>query len=115
MKDKTIKDYENATTSGVCANATTSGEYARATTAGAYADASALGVNSVASALGVHSKAMCGVGGSIVIADWREAKGVLVLRKVYSAKCGGKIRGTTIKPNTWYWFENGELQQGGFD
>jgi len=33
----------------------------------------------------------------------------MVIKKIYSAKVGEKIKGVIIKPNIYYWFENGKL------
>jgi saccharopine dehydrogenase-like NADP-dependent oxidoreductase len=44
--------------------------------------------------------------GWIVISNWEDGKIV----EIFSKKPGQKIKGTVIKTNTWYWFENGGLK-----
>ena len=123
----TTGEWANASTTGEWANASTTGEWAHASTTGykAYAStmgkrahaltaeykayASTMGENSISCALGVESRCKA-VKGFIVIVDWRY-KDEWFIEKVYSAKVGDKIKGVVIKPDTWYWFENGKLME----
>jgi hypothetical protein len=49
------------------------------------------------------------VKGWIVLVDWRQRNNNWVIHNIHKAKVGQKIKGITIKPNTWYWFANGKL------
>ena len=78
-------------------------------TTGDYAHANTAGEEAVACALGVNSKAKASQGW-IVIVDWRP-QDKWTINNIYHAKVGGKIKGIKIKPDTFYWFEDGELKQ----
>lgn len=83
-------------------------EYAHANTSGSYAHANTSGNESIACALGVESKAKA-ENGWIVIVNW-VYKTKWQVQKIHSAKVGSKILGVKIKPNVWYWFEDGVLK-----
>ncbi|HRH83617.1 MAG TPA: hypothetical protein PK210_05205, partial [Bacteroidia bacterium] len=93
------------------AHANTSGNYAHANTSGNEAHANTSGYNSISCSLGIHSKSKA-VKGWIVIVDWifdndfKEWK----INNIHSSKVGWQINGVTIEPDTWYWFEEGELK-----
>lgn len=59
--------------------------------------------------IGIDSRAKADKG-FIVISDWR-IESEWALHNVYAKKVGQKLKGKTIKPNTWYWFENGVLME----
>ena len=99
----------HANTAGDKAHANTAGYKAHANTAGDYAHANTAGEEAVACALGVNSKAKASQGW-IVIVDWRP-QDKWTINNIYHAKVGGKIKGIKIKPDTFYWFEDGELKQ----
>jgi len=99
--------YAHSATAGYGARSTTAGDYAHSATAGNHARSATAGKNSIACALGCGSRTKAGPGGAIVLADWGDDG---TLRGVYAAKVGEKIKGVTIKADTWYWFENGELK-----
>ncbi|MCT4665651.1 MAG: hypothetical protein N4A45_10495 [Flavobacteriales bacterium] len=105
----TTGDYAHATTTGDYAHATTTGDEAHATTTGDEAHATTTGDEAIASALGVKSKAMA-KNGWIVVADWRYINHKWTINNIHSVKVGGEILEVQIKPNTFYWFEDGQLK-----
>jgi hypothetical protein len=50
--------------------------------------------------------------GWIVIVDWRWNKKTdkWEIKEIYHAKVGSKIKSTKIKPDVFYWFEDGKLK-----
>ena len=78
-------------------------------TAGNYAHANTAGEEAIASGLGIQSKAKA-VKGWIVIVDWLYKDNKWVIRNIHHAKVGRKIKGVTIKSDTYYWFKDGELK-----
>ena len=60
----------------------------------------------------MKSRAMI-VNGWLILVDWRFDKyaSKWYINNIHSVKVGSEIEGTTIEPNTWYWFEDGELKQ----
>ncbi len=97
----------HAATTGYRANAATTGDRANAVTTGCFAHAIVSGKQSIAAALGINSFAAAPIGGFIVLADWRENEGKCEL-------CGVKtflVDGKTIKGDTYYTLENGELME----
>ena len=107
-----VKDSKTTiNTSGDYAHANTSGYYANANTSGYYANANTSGDESISSSLGVRSKAKAKKGW-IVLVDWnKDEKDKWFIKDIYRAKVGRhKIKGVLIKPDVWYWIENGELK-----
>ena len=101
-----------ATNTGYRSAATNTGNYSAATNTGEQSAATVKGQNSVAMACGIYGKAKAKEGGCIVICDWRkDDNNNWYINDIYSAKVGGKIKRTTIEPNTFYWFENGRLRK----
>ena len=114
-KVKKIKNTTNtsgykahANTSGNEAHANTSGDYAHANTSGNRAHANTSGGEAISCAIGISSKAKASKGW-VIITNWVYDK-KYVIKNIYSKKVGQKIKGVTIKADTWYWFENGELK-----
>ena len=79
-----------------------------ANTAGNKAHANTAGDEAIACALGIKSRAKA-INGWIIIVDW-QYKERWYIKQIYHAKVGGKIKTTKIKPDTWYWFEDGKLK-----
>lgn len=101
----------HATTSGDMSNASTYGDLSNAMTSGDYSHASTAGKDSIACALGIRAAARA-YNGWIVIVDWRySTKNDWYIHKIYTAKVGQKIKGVTIKPGLYYWFDNGVLKE----
>lgn len=94
IKQTTIESKETKNTSGDYAHANTSGDEA------------------IASSLGVKSRAKA-VKGWIIITDWRycSEQHKWKIENIHSSKVGGQIEGINIKPDTYYWFENGKLME----
>lgn len=88
------------------------GDCSVATNTGNCSVAQVTGANSVAFACGCMAKAAASKKGFIIICDWRERNGGdYFIEKIYTAKVGGKIKGVKIEPDTFYWFDDGELKQ----
>ena len=88
------------------------GNRSAATNTGYSSAAQVTGANSVAFACGYMAKAAASKKGFIIICDWRERNGgKYYIKKIYTAKVGGKIKGIKIEPDTFYWFDGGELKQ----
>ena len=105
-------NYSAATNTGYRSAATNTGNYSAATNTGNYSAAQVTGSNSVALACGYKAKAAASEKGFIIICDWRESNdGNNYIKKIYTAKVGGKIKGVKIEPDTFYWFDDGELKQ----
>jgi len=98
----------HANTSGNRAHANTSGDEAHANTSGDEAHANTSGDEAISCAIGISSKAKASKGW-VIITNWVYDK-KYVIKNIYSKKVGQKIKGVTIKADTWYWFENGELK-----
>lgn len=88
----------------------TTGRWAHSSTTGNWANSSTTGENSISIACGILSKVK-GEKGFIFIADWREKNDKWYIQKTYTAKVGEKILRKTIKPNYWYWFQDGKLME----
>ena len=92
--------------------ATNTGDYSAATNTGNQSAAQVTGANSVAFAYGYKAKAAASEKGFIIICDWRKSNdGKYYIKKIYTVKVGGKIKGVKIEPDTFYWFDDGELKQ----
>ena len=49
--------------------------------------------------------------GAIVIVDWRvDDHSKWIINRIFAAKIGDEILGVKIKPEVYYWFEDGELK-----
>lgn len=79
-------------------------------TTGNSAHSSTTGENSISIACGIQSKAKAKKG-FIFLADWRLKNNDWHIYKTYTAKVGEKILRKTIKPNHWYWFQDGKLME----
>jgi len=102
-------DASASTNTGDRSASTNTGDASASTNTG-YASASRVtGKNSIALAFGINSRASASQGGWIVIADWRN-NGQWYIKDVYKAKVFEKIKNTKIKPDVYYWFENGKLK-----
>jgi hypothetical protein len=102
----------HANTSGDNAHANTSGDNAHANTSGWKSHANTSGDNAIACALGIQSKAKA-VNGWIIIVDWQQDENSnWVIKNIHNSKVGGIILDTEIKPDIFYWFENGILKEG---
>ena len=115
----TMGSCSHVTTMGYMSHATTTGEGSHATTMGNRSHATTTGYRSYAATTGEGSISV-GVGllnrvksekGWIVLTDWRRnADGSRKIHQIYATPVGGSIGDTEIKPNVWYWFDNGELR-----
>ena len=99
-----------ATNTGYSSVATNTGYSSVATNTGDWSKASVTNENSAAFAFGFESKAMSKKGW-IIIVDWRIDNHERYINQIYTAKVGQKIKNKKIKPNHWYWFENGKLKE----
>ena len=96
---------------GDCSVASNSGYRSVASNLGDCSVAEVEKENSAAFAFGYLAKAKA-KDGWIIIVDWRkDAKGNTYIENIYSAKVGGKIKDKKIKPDTFYWFEDGKLMK----
>lgn len=112
----TINEYTDATTegdlslaitAGMMGDATTNGEMSHAIAGGEFSSASVADKNSIACVLGHNSRVKGELGSWLVATEWQYNKGEdkYTLLGVVTAKVDGK----KIKPNVWYWAENGRL------
>jgi len=101
----------HAAATGDFGHAAATGNSGHAAATGDFGHAAATGDFGVAASLGIFSKAMAGGKHSwIVICDWRKRRdGSMFIHNIVSSKPGKKIGETTVRINTWYWFENGKL------
>ena len=109
-KAATSGNGAHSATSGNGAHSATSGDYAHSATSGNGAHSATSGKNSIACSLGKQSRVKAGDGGWIVVVDWRYVGGESVINKIHTARVGCKLLGQKIKPNVWYWFEDGVLK-----
>ena len=100
----------HAATTGVRAHAATTGVRAHAATTGVRAHAATTGRNAIACSLGINGRAQVRQGW-LVIANWTWTGGGWQLKEVVSVNAGQTVRGVTIKPDHWYWFENDILKE----
>lgn len=99
---QTSGPFSYSHTSGDCSHSQTSGDVSRAQTSGE---------DSIACALGVGARAKARKGW-IIIVDWRKSyDNGDYIKNIHHAKVGGQIQNVTIRPDAWYWFENGELHE----
>ena len=96
-------------TSGNYAHSQTSGNEAHSQTSGYKAHSQTSGNEAIACSLGYAGRAKSQLGW-IIIVDWQEEDGEDKIKGIYSAPVGGEIKGVKISPDTWYWFEKGELR-----
>jgi len=94
-----------AATTGNGAHAATTGYGAHAATTGYSAHAKVNSKSAFAVALGIDSFAAAPVGGFIILSDWRKIDNCI---KLYGAKTF-QVDGETIKGDTYYKLENGQL------
>ena len=100
-----------ATNTGNRSAATNTGDCSAATNTGDCSAAKVTGADSIAIACGFEAKASASKEGFIVICDWRKCCNGRWIKKIYTAKVGGRIKGVKIEPDTFYWFEDGELKK----
>ena len=99
-----------ATNTGDWSAATNTGDWSAATNTGNQSAATNTGNQGIACALGIGAKAMA-KNGAIVIVDWkRDKEDNWFINRIFAAKVGNRILGVRIKPEVYYWFENGELK-----
>ena len=107
----TTGDWAHSSTTGYKAHSSTTGNEAHSSTTGDWAHSSTTGDWAIACSLGYQSKAKA-KDGWIIIVDWRETEeGNRFIENIYSAKVGGKIKNKKVKPDTFYWFEDGKLME----
>jgi len=107
----TTGDYAHSSTAGNSAHSSTTGYNAHSSTTGDYAYSSTAGYNCISISCGIRGKAKA-TKGFIFIADWRyTTRKQWYILNTYTAKIGKKIKGKTIKPDHWYWFEKGKLME----
>ena len=99
----TSGDWSSAATSGYKSSAATSGNGSSAATSGEESSAATSNPNAIALACGKNAKAKGTVGSFIVLTEWNDDATELLTAKLY------RIDGKTIKADTWYKLENGEL------
>ena len=100
----------HAAAQGYKGHAAAQGERGHAAAQGESGSAAAQGKESIAVSCGICGKAQSKQSW-IVIVDWRCVKDEWIIKNIYHAKVGQKIKGRQIKPDTTYWFENGKLKQ----
>jgi len=107
----TSGDKSHANTSGYKAHANTSGNYAHANTSGYKAHANTSGDEAISCCLGIQGKSRAEKGW-IIIVDWRQDNNYnWSIKDVYKGKVGDKIKNMKIRPDYWYWFEDGKLKR----
>ena len=94
----------NAAASGWSGNAAASGERGTASVTGPYGKASALGEQCLAVAWGQDSLARGTVGNWIVVSE-RDDDGNIIDAKIV------RVDGESVKENTWYTLQNGEISE----
>ena len=99
-------DYSKLAASGDYSKLATSGDYSKLAASGHYSKVSVEGKESIACGIGISNRVKAHKDGWIVLVDWQHNK----INNIYHAKVGRKIKGVRIRPNTWYWFEDGKLQ-----
>jgi hypothetical protein len=106
------EDCNHLHSSRIGSNTYANGDRSYAISSGEGSSSSVKGKDSIAASVGYNGRAKAGKNGSwIVIADWRPEKTTYKLHGVYTAKVGDEINGVKIEPDTWYWFEDGELME----
>lgn len=105
-------DDSHSCTNGNKSHSCTTGDWSHSSTNGYRSHSCTTGDNAIACSLGIKSRAMV-VNGWLILVDWRFDKSASKwdINNIHSAKVGDEILGTKIEPNTWYWFEDGELKQ----
>jgi len=99
----------HAAATGYSGHAAATGDGGHAAATGARGHAAATGDEAIACVLGIKAKAMT-VKGWIILIDWRYVNDKWIIKDIYHAKVGQKIKGVKIQPNTCYWFEGGKLK-----
>ena len=94
----------NAAASGESGNAAASGESGTAAVSGRYGKASAIGKQCVAVAWGQDSLARGTVGNWLVVSE-RDDDGNIIDAKIV------RVDGESVKENTWYTLQNGEISE----
>ena len=110
-KNKKSGDCAKLAASGHYAKLAASGHYAKLAASGDYAKSEVSGKESIACSIGVRGLSKADKDGWIVIVDWQCQDSGWIIKNIHSAKVGRKIKGIKIKPNVFYWFENGELRE----
>ena len=107
----TSGNYAHANTSGDEAHANTSGDKSHANTSGYKAHANTSGDEAISCCLGIQGKSRAEKGW-IIIVDWRQDNNYnWSIKDVYKGKVGDKIKNMKIRPDYWYWFEDGKLKR----
>ena len=99
-------DYSAATNTGDYSAATNTGDYSAATNTGDCSAAKVEGKESIAIVTGIDSKACGALGCWLVLTERGGWNGeTYPIKEVKAVRVDGK----TIKPNTWYKLENGQI------
>ena len=86
-----------------------SGDYAKLASSGDSAQLASSGKDSVVMSAGIDGKVKAAVGNWIAIAEWKVENSHFVPVGIVAAK----VDGETIKADTWYKLENGQLVEAG--
>ena len=99
-------DYSSAANTGNYSSAANTGDCSSAANTGNYSSAKVEGKESIAIVTGLYSKACGALGCWIVLTERSEWNGeTYPIKEVKAVRVDGK----TIKPNTWYKLENGQI------
>jgi hypothetical protein len=111
IRELTLKEYISEcfdyTFKMVNSNDIDSGGNARLASSGDGARLASSGDGAVVAGIGYCNKvSVADYDSWIIIVNWFNGKA----KGVFSKKPGQKIKGTVLKVDTWYWFENGQLK-----
>ena len=99
-------DYSTAANTGSCSVATNTGNCSVATNTGDQSAAKVEGKESIAIVTGIDSRACGALGCWIILTERSDWNGeTYPIKEVKAVRVDGK----TIKPNTWYKLENGQI------
>lgn len=104
-----VKKESASTNTGNRSASTNTGDESASTNTGYRSASTVEGQDSVALNIGIKGKSKACKGSYIVIGNWIY-KDNWILEEVYKAKTGkDKIKDVLIKPDLFYWFEDGKL------
>jgi hypothetical protein len=95
--------------SGYYSKLASSGDYSQLASSGYNSKLEINGKNSIGANIGIQGKVKGIKGSWVVLVDWRYSNDRYEVENIYTCRVGKKILDTVIKPDVWYWFENGEL------